>query len=201
MGDDEYSNESYLSIPTQLHTDILSHPNRYTDTDSVSTDSMLSNSTTLVKALSNSNLSVAFEHSTHPKAVHSEVDLLGLGTSENSFNHHQRATSVPPKRPPPPTPARKEEQLIQIDDDDSLNNNFNSASSNHGSSNNFNSNAFGFDDDFSKFTVNDLSEINTTSQPAAPAPARPPPIPPLPNTKPMTNSECLHIFHSFHFKL
>lgn len=183
LGDDEYSNESYMRVPSTLHTQIshLEKPSR--DLDSISIDSVKN---PLIKALSNSNLTSMFDAPSNNiiqqnhKFVHSEIDLLGIGINEtltmhNNQLHTKNLNPVPPRRPPPPTAMpqiSKEDQLIEIESEESNNNESN----------------FGFDDDFGKMASDDLDLVVPVPPPPQVkpfVPARavpPPPLPPPPTS-------------------
>lgn len=230
MGDDSYSSEAYLNVPTQLHTDPNQLLGRFSSTSPSQSDfdstSPEPNShptrNPLVKALSNSNLNSVLdlgslagqEHNQIHKFVHSEVDLLGLNDEVQHPQLHQHHLllhttaaapshlGVPPRRPPPPSfhnlaaLAHKEDKLIDIQSDAS-NDDPVVVETESGQiprkpslplveATNETSNVetaavtFGFDDDFSKLTTNELA----FEQPSRP----PPPLPPPSATHPPVNS-------------
>jgi hypothetical protein len=134
----------------------------------------------LVKALSNSNLNMfdsQISQNNHPKYIHSAVNLLDVANEELIVT--TAPMLVPPKRPPPPSSFPKMSSdpfetspfddpvpTIQITKDSAA------------------SLAFGFDDDFGKFSLNDKNNNSESLPPPqnnTVIPTRAPPLPPLPN--------------------
>ena len=168
---------SYINLPTKIHssTSITNDMRNLKTQDLADVQDKYHNP--LVKALSNSNLNMFETQSSHPKYIHSAVNLLDVANEELITTV---PTLVPPKRPPPPSSMPKlvdpfemshfDEQVptIQVTKDSAA------------------SLAFGFDDDFSKFTPSSGSNENNHESLIAPQistiiPTRAPPLPPLPS--------------------
>lgn len=191
----------YMNVPNNLHSNLSITDSLYTMNtnrmeDLLENDSRHQYHNPMIKALSNSNLTMfeqnasvdshsisqPFEHT--PKYTHSAVNLLDSVNEEVTL--HASLIAPPPRRPPPPHATNSSANLFQSNGDQ-----FTKPTTQNDSIPK--SNSFGFEDDFSLIPVNRLA---SKSEP----PTRPPPLPPFPGVNSNSNQPTRTKYFYFYFR-